>query len=294
MPQIDWRSLPPLSALRAFEATARAGTFSGAARALNVTPAAIAQQVRGLEGELGLPLAVRAGRGVTLTTEGARLAAILSEGFGTIAEGITGLREEDARRGVRVSLTQGFAQWVLMPRLGAFWTRHPDIPVSLDATSNIAKLGSGGADLAIRSALAEHTPKGAERLVQSRYVLVGAPGILGDGPPSPEALARQTWILNRRDPQEDRWLADLGLDRAALRVMEVESPVLEVGSAIRGYGLMFGIEVVLREELASGRLAEIPAPFLPEAAYYMVTPEGPLRPQVQTFVTWLKAAFAEG
>ncbi|MBT8459797.1 MAG: LysR family transcriptional regulator [Boseongicola sp.] len=84
----NWYKLPSLSALRAFEATARTGSFANAARALNVTQAAVAQHVRSLEAELGVTLARRAGRTVTLTDSGARFAARLSDGFSTIASGV--------------------------------------------------------------------------------------------------------------------------------------------------------------------------------------------------------------
>ena len=96
MPDPDWRHLPSLSALRAFEATARLDGFSAAARALNVTPAAVAQQVRGLEADLGVALVIRQGRGLVLTPEGARLSAALAEGFSTIAGGIDALRHDEA------------------------------------------------------------------------------------------------------------------------------------------------------------------------------------------------------
>ena len=85
---IDWRNLPPLTALRAFAAVAELGGFSQAARALNVTHAAVAQQVRALESHLDTPLVSRDGRGMTLTEEGAALARSLTDGFATIATGI--------------------------------------------------------------------------------------------------------------------------------------------------------------------------------------------------------------
>jgi LysR family glycine cleavage system transcriptional activator len=90
---VDWRDIPSLASLRAFDATARHGGFAGAARSLNVTHAAIAQQVRALEADLGMSLAVRQGRNVVLTEAGLQLARSLGEGFDTIAGGIAHLRE---------------------------------------------------------------------------------------------------------------------------------------------------------------------------------------------------------
>ncbi len=95
---VDWRHMPPLTALRALEAVARLGGFSAAARALNVTHAAVAQQVRGLETELGVALLRREGRAVVLTAEGARLAAALAEGFRHNPDGRPGRTGPSRRR----------------------------------------------------------------------------------------------------------------------------------------------------------------------------------------------------
>ena len=94
---IDWRSFPSLTSLRAFEAAARSCSFSVAARALNVTHAAVAQQVRALESELGRELLYREGRGLALTAEGARLLAALSEGFRTIEQALKASDEASRR-----------------------------------------------------------------------------------------------------------------------------------------------------------------------------------------------------
>ena len=88
MPGLDWHRLPPLSSLRAFEATARLQGYSAAARSLNVTPAAVAQQVRKLEKELGVSLVRREGRGLVLTTAGRHLSALLQAAFTMMADGI--------------------------------------------------------------------------------------------------------------------------------------------------------------------------------------------------------------
>ena len=94
----DWKSLPSLSSLRAFDQAARAGSFAGAARALNVTHAAVAQQVRALEADLGVALLRRAGRGVALTAEGTLLAQALAEGFERMAQGVADLRAQASGR----------------------------------------------------------------------------------------------------------------------------------------------------------------------------------------------------
>ena len=101
--------LPSLTSLRAFEAAARLGGFSAAGRELNVTHAAVAQQVRGLEATLGVTLLARAGRGLSLTSEGERLAAALTSSFGAIAAAVEEVRSGENGRPLHVTLTPGFA-----------------------------------------------------------------------------------------------------------------------------------------------------------------------------------------
>jgi LysR family transcriptional regulator, glycine cleavage system transcriptional activator len=120
---MDWKRLPPLTALRAFAAVAQSGSFSAAARALNVTHAAVAQQVRALEEHLDQPLVARDGRALALTAEGEQLAAALNDGFATMQRGIDALRATDGDRPLRISLTAGFAAQWLMPRLRDFWSK---------------------------------------------------------------------------------------------------------------------------------------------------------------------------
>ena len=139
----DWLHLPPLSALRAFEAAARLGGFSAAARALNVTHAAVAQQVRALEEHLGAPLIHREGRGMVLTPEGAQLGARLTEGFLTIQGAVAAVRQRQEGAPVTVTMTPTFAVKWMMPRLWKFWELHPDIAVSLRPDIRLLDLGRG-------------------------------------------------------------------------------------------------------------------------------------------------------
>lgn len=285
MTPFDWRDLPPLPSLRAFEAAARLGSFSAAARVLNVTHPAVAQQVRGLERHLGLRLIAEAGRSLKLTEEGSRLAAALNGGFAAMAETLGRLRQADRHRGLRITLTPGFAQNVMVPALPEFWASHPEIAVSLVASSQLADLGRDGFDLAIRSGKGPWPDGEAELLCRTRIVLVGAPALL-DRPGTD--LAGLPWIVNLADSEEERWMAAKGLDRTRLQTLDIENPMLAVAAALRGLGLLFATEAMLRDHLASGQLRLVPGWDLPETAYWAVTPHGPPRAPVQDFVRWLR------
>jgi LysR family glycine cleavage system transcriptional activator len=287
-PGPDWRRLPSLSALRAFEAAARLGGFSAAGRALNVTHAAIGQAVRALEADLGVALLRRDGRGLRLTDEGERLARALREGFATIAQGVEALRA-GARGALRVTTTPAFAESVLMPRLGDFWRRHPEIAVSVTPDAELRDLAREGFDLAVRSGPGGWPGVAAERLAAGQLIVVAAPALLADGGTD---LARLPWLLVPGDGEEAAWLRGAGLDPDALAVRPVERSGLAVAAARAGYGLLFATDLVVRDDLAAGRLRTLPFPGLPAWDYWIVTPPGPRRPAVAAFAAWLRAQFA--
>ncbi|MGI3169803.1 LysR family transcriptional regulator [Pseudooceanicola sp. C21-150M6] len=294
MTDIDWKRMPSLSALRAFEATARMDGFSRAARALNVTPAAVAQQVRGLEADLGVKLVQKAGRGLALTEEGRRLTQALSQGFGVISEGVIRTRARQADRPVRVSTTAGFGQWVLMPVLQDFWARHPDIRVSLDVGPSRADVASGAFDLAIRAGRPKERWPGTrtEPLINSRYVMIAGPEIAAQAE-SGTPLSDLPWVLDPPNSDDEAWLFGLDLSRDGLRVTEVASAALAIGSVLKGYGITFSVERIVRDFLTAGQLKRLPAEGLPEVSYHLVYGEGPVRAPVATFMDWLRANMQE-
>ena len=139
---MNWKDIPSLAALRAFEALARHGSLSGAARELNVTHAAVSQHLRQLESALDEPLARREGQGMALTDAGRDLALALGEGFARIAEGVAQLRDRRAQRLVVVALTPSFAESWLMPRIGGFWSAHPEVEIRLAPSIALAICGA--------------------------------------------------------------------------------------------------------------------------------------------------------
>ena len=291
MSELDWRKLPSLSSLRAFEMTARAGNFAGAARTLNVTHAAVAQQVRALEAELGVALARRAGRSVALTDAGSRLAARLGEGFATIASGIEEFRTGQTGKPVQVSVTIFIAQSVLLPRLHEFWNENPDVQVSMMPSFEAVDIAALGFDLAIRATPdpADWPGLNAEFLCESQMIVVAAPSLIGDEMPELNDLP---WIWSRGTVYEEDRLRSIGLDPDTLKNVELGSPLYEISAAIQGMGLTITPEILVRDELATDRLREIPVSGLRRLKYYAVTPNEPVRPQAAKFIEWLKQIFA--
>lgn len=284
--RIDWKALPSLSALRAFELTARGGSFASAARELNVTHAAIAQRVRLLESDLGVALARRSGRSVALTDAGARLAGHLTEGFETIAAGIEQLKSDQSEQPIQITTTPFFSQEVLLPRLEDFWRRHPGVRVSVMPTHELVDITALGMDIAIRGSPVEPDWPGlkAEPLVTSELAVVGAPSMVKEDMPPLDQLP---WIWTSGARYEEDALNAFGLDYRKLRNADVGVQSFQLSLARQGMGLTAVPEVLVRDDLASGALRRVPVPSPGSITFYAVTPSGPMRPQAAIFVDWL-------
>lgn len=285
----DWRSLPSLTALRAFAATAELRNFSQAARALNVTHAAVAQQVRALEEQLGRPLVQREGRGVSLTADGEQLAEALGEGFGAIQRGLEALRAGEADRPVRVTLTASFAAQWLMPRLKDFWQQHPDIGLSLHPDSKVVDLHRERMDLGIRYGNGDWPGVEASYLTSARLVIAGAPSLIGDRDPTVAELARMEWILAPNWAEQDAYLRQLGLEPTTLSSTDINNEELAIAAARQGLGLVVESVALIESDVAEGRLRIVHESKDKLPAYFIVVLPGPKRAAARAFLRWLKA-----
>lgn len=285
---MDWRRIPSLTSLRAFEAVARTSGFTVAARELNVTHAAISQQVRGLEAELGVPLVIRSGRGMELTAQGEVLAAALSEGFGTIEAAIVTLTALDKDRPVRVTATAAFTSEWLMPRLRDFWKAHSDIAISLHPDPRPVDLRRDGMDLGVRYGRGSWPGVQARLLTSARMVVAADPSLVPEsGPLSLERMQSLPWVLMSDWPEQRTWLESIGLDLSRLHVTVVLTEELAMTAARQGLGLVVQDRALVDQDIASGRLTLVHdrADTLP--AYFLVTAPGPLRRPAQIFYDWL-------
>jgi LysR family transcriptional regulator, glycine cleavage system transcriptional activator len=259
-------NLPPLSALRAFETAARTGNFSAAARELNVTQPAVAQQVRALEQWLGVPLAYRSGRGLALTDDGQTLARALTDGFGTITGAIAAIRDQGQGAPLRITLTPAFASQWLMPRLGAFWAKHADVPLSLHPEKRVVDLLRDRFDLAIR---------------------------FGDGrwPGLDVRMLTLPWIIEEDWPEQITWMARNGIDATSVRTTRLPED-MALAAARAGLGLHVEHLPLVQGDLADGRLVCVfrGADGADDLGYYLVTRPGPQKTALKTFLRWIKAA----
>ena len=286
----DWRHLPPLSTLRAFEATARLEGYSAAARALNVTPAAIAQQVRKLEDEMGAALVRREGRGLVLTEAGRQLAAPLREAFALMAAGVNDLRNREAARGLRVSTTDFFVDAVILPRLRDFWEKHPGVEIAFSPEGNRAPIDLDAFDLVVRGNLKGETwgNLNAVPLIHTPLILCAAPSLVGDGRVDATTFP---WLRDRSMVQSvfDEAVRRAGCDPDQVRIVDPGNVRLEIEAALMGYGLSLSSEIVVRKYLADGSLVLVDCPLDMWGVFSVITRKGPLRENTQRFLDWLIA-----
>lgn len=286
---MNWRTLPSLNALRAFAAVAESRSYSEAGRMLNVSHAAIGQQVRALEQRLGLALVERSGRGLTLTAAGADLARTLAGAFGAIAEAVEAITGADAARPLQVSVTPTFAVSWLMPRIADFSLKHPEIELMINPTPTLVELGPGGVDVAIRYGSGDWPGLAVEPLLASGLAVVAAPSLIGDRRiTDPAALLDLPWLQEAGTNEVSAWLAAHGVV-SSRRVAITHLPGnMALEAARRGEGLTASSTVFIAEDVAAGRLVPLFEEGRVGEGYYIVTRTGVMRPPLKTFVAWLR------
>lgn len=271
------RRLPPLAALRAFEAAARHLSFKRAATELAVTPTAISHQMRLLEETLGLKLFERHPRGLLLTPEGQRLYPVLRDGFDTFAKVIASLGSRPARTVITVSATRAFTARWLVPRAPSFTAANPTMDLRLHAADEPVDLRAAKVDAAIRYGHVPSPGLEAEELFRDDFAPIASPHL---DLRAPEDIGRHTlihfeWFRTKREtPTWSRWLARAGLrsikPKAELTFTD-ESHAIQ--AALAGQGLALLSSKLIADELASGALLQPFGPVLPGYRCYLVYPE---------------------
>ena len=297
--------LPSLNALRAFEAVARRLSFARAAEELFVTKAAVAQQIRLLEEEIGAELVLRSGRGLRLTEAGAAGASILTEGFAHLARAARAMREARGRRFLVVNSSASFAATWLVGRIGRFKARHPDIDVLVDADARDDSLGE--ADAMIRWGDGNFPGLSVTKLFEEAVFPVCAPSVAAAEPPlvSPAQLATRTLLHLDWNPSFPTWPSWRDWLKAA-GAGEVDSShgvffiqmSMAISAARQGQGVALASPAIAADDLASGALV---APFrttveTPFGYYFLCKPDVAETPRIRALKGFLveEAALSKG
>lgn len=293
--------LPSLNALRAFEAAGRHLSFSRAAEELHVTPAAVGQQVRSLEGLLEVPLFQRRSRSLVLTEAGHALLPGLSEVFYRLTEVVEEFRRRDVDRPLTVTVPPTFAAGWLLPRLDQFRDAHPDVEVRIDATNRVVDLTHDSVDVALRYGTGDYPGMQVDSLLSEEVFPVCSPRLLDGEHPlrSPHdlrwhALLHVDDALDTSDywPNWAMWLHCAGVDSVdARKGLQFSNTGMAMQMACDGKGVALGSRVLAHAELRSGRLVRPFALSLPVAfSYYVVSPMAIAdAPRVAAFREWILA-----
>ncbi len=305
--------LPPLPALRAFEAAARHLSFKKAAEELHVTPAAVSQQIRQLEEYLGVVLFRRLTRAIELTAPGMAMLPALRQGFNCIASAVDATR--DGRDGpLTVHAPPSFASRWLVPRLPRLAALCPTISLNLvsdddhvdregESSSHEPKPfdpRSDSSEIAIRYGRGHYPGLRVDKIFSPHYVPVCSPRLLTGGSPlrEPGDLRDQVLIHDGTIADEDvqsgwaQWLAAAGVSSVNTgRGLRFSNAVLAVEAALDGQGVALALSPLVEADIEAGRLVRpftqtIPSPY----AYWLVMPEMLVaRPAVSAFADWILA-----
>jgi LysR family glycine cleavage system transcriptional activator len=287
--------LPPLNALRAFEAAARHLSMKEAGEELHVTPGAVSHMVRSLEEFLGVRLFRRFNRRLALTDAGQAYLPPLRNAFRQIAEATR--RIVDAEAGtLTISVAPAFGGAWLVPRLGRFRARHPEIDLRIISTTRLADFDRDGVDLAIRHGLGRYPGLHSERIAAVELVSVCAPAVLNGRTPRKPADLLKLPLLHDHDRSDwPLWFAAHGVTHAShLAGPSFNDLVLLVHAAVAGQGVALVPAVTVERELNSGALVQALKIAWPlDFAYWAVSPtEAANRPKVAAFREWLLAEAA--
>jgi len=298
--------MPPLNALRAFEAAARHLSLTRAASELHVTAGALSHQIRGLEELLGVKLFERRVRAIALTAAGKLLYPGLQTGFARIREAVEGLDRSGRDRVLVISAPPGFTAKWLVPRLYRFTSANPEIDVRSSASTAYADFTTDGVDVAVRN-----LPLGAradaslatEKLIELSVVPVCSPRLIAahGAPTGPAALLRLPLIHDDTlahlpdYPTWADWFAAAGLANADVsRGLRFNSTDHALDAAGEGAGVLLAHDLPAYDDLRTGRLV-IPVRLALSTgrAYHFICPKSRSdRPHVQAFRAWVKQEFA--
>jgi LysR family glycine cleavage system transcriptional activator len=284
---MDWLKLPALNSLRAFSAVAETGSYTLAADRLNVTHAAVSQQVKALEKRLGVALVMRMGRGIQLTSDGVLFARELEIGFATIGRGVERLSEDVANRPVQVTMSPAFAVEWLMPRIAEFQIENPKITLMLNPTSEVVELKPGGIDVAIRYRDRRRPHRDVEPVLISDMIVIGTPSLVGSRDlRDPASLVDLPWLQELGTNEAADWFTYHGVvpDRS-LMVNHMPGNLI-MDAVRRGDGITYTARAFFRDDLETGKVVELFSESL-FGVYYIQTPLEHRRPAVTMFLDWL-------
>ena len=287
--------LPPIAALRAFEATSRHLSFTKAADELFITQSAISHQIRNIEQLWDFKLFERNGRRLIITKEGQLLAPVVRDFLDNMNRTLDEIKNTESRSSIRISLVQSLAVKWLVPRLGKFRENYPDISVWISTTDELVNFSTDEVDIAIRLGHGEWPDLHIDPLLQEYVFPVCSPNFLKrfTPPESPTDLVRYP-LLYRHSfdicPRWRDWFRDAGIEIHALpRGSHFPDTSMAVQAAVDHQGIALARSAHVEEELASRRLTKLFNVYSESpVSYYLVCPHKIVtQPRIAAFREWL-------
>lgn len=287
----------PLNALRAFEAVAAHLSFTDAAKALNVTTAAVSSHIKSLEEFLETPVFIRHSRSVRLTPQGARLLPGVQRGMDELIRAVEQLRQNRSSGLLNVSLLGSFLQKWLLPRLGDFYRKHPEIDLRFNASRELVDFMQTDFHAAVRYGSGDWPQLRAEKVLDDWVFPVASPALLAKlGPINTMGdLQRYPLLHSATEPWVD-WLRRVGGDTMHLeRGPLIDDSASVLTAAEQGHGLALARWSLVAGDLASGRLVRpLDQSVRQHYAYYFVAPPSNFDlPKVVRFHDWLREVCGE-
>jgi len=291
------RKLPPLSAIRVFEAAARHEHFTAAADELGMTQAAVSYQIRALEERVGARLFERAKGRVKLTDIGRRLLGPLTDAFDRMDAAFAAVRTDDENL-LSISTTSTFANTWLAWRIGGFQMEHPNLAVRLDASNALIDFATSDFDIAIRAGEGQWPGLHVTKLFGIDYTPICSPWFLeqwkaehGGRDMEPADLVGLPTV-SANDPYLDQWLRERGVavpEHPPQPGVQLDSQTAEGTAAMAGRGIAMMTPFFWRYDLTDGRLVR---PFRETSSrgwgYWLVYPEHRRQsPKIKRFCEWL-------
>jgi LysR family glycine cleavage system transcriptional activator len=284
--------LPPLNAVKAFEAAGRLENFSAAAVELNVTPGAVSRQIKNLEQHLGVDLFARVGNEVQITAAGRLYLGYVQEGFGKLEAGTRAVRTDQAGQPLHIWGSRFFIRLWLLPRLPDFHLQFPDQEVLITTVRPDSPLPPE-IDVAILPGNGRWNAMRADLLLRRVLVPVCSPGYLKSAPPleKPADLEHHTLLETSAGATEwDRWSANAGVGSLALaRRVTFTSTDLAFSAALDGLGIVLGRHGFVEADLKKGNLVKLFESTLDagDGFYLIYRDRDPQPARVRNFRKWI-------
>ncbi|WP_038890641.1 LysR substrate-binding domain-containing protein [Vibrio campbellii] len=284
------QNLPPLNSLKAFEATARLQSFTKAAEELNVTRAAVSQQVKSLEAYLDATLFERNGAQLNLTQAAHEYLPVVSHVFQSLSAATQHLFSRQQQAQLTLHVAHSFCSQWLMPRLADFHRQHPKISFKVSATANAMPSNSDIADVEIINGYGEWQSQKAIQLTRENWIVVASPGFLHLNPVRDLADLTRLPKLATGGYQEtwQCWLEQQGYQGTSIKLTgEFEHSLLAIEAAVNQLGVLLVRDLLVEDHLQQGTLVKVGEWSMPSrGAHYMIIRDEE-KPHVKAFVDWI-------